>query len=68
MFGPSLSTRLITQLYFPGDPLLELDPIFQSVPAHARDRLVARYDHAITEAKKALGYTFDVVLAAESAK
>src|SRR5262249_29730220 len=45
VFGPALTTRLVTQLYFPGDPLLEIDPIFQSVPAHARGRLIARYDH-----------------------
>ena len=39
--GPALTTRLVTQMYFPDDPLFELDPIFQSVPEHARARLVA---------------------------
>ena len=42
-FGPAFATRLITQMYFPGDPLLAFDPIFNAVPdPHARNRLVAR--------------------------
>lgn len=62
ILGPTLATRLVTQLYFPDDPLLPLDPIFQSVPAHARDRLICRYDHSVTEPAWALGYRFDLVL------
>ena len=62
VFGPAFATRLVTQMYFPGDPLLELDPIFRSVPEPARERLVARFDLAETRADWALGYRFDVVL------
>lgn len=63
VFGPAISTRLITQMYFPGDPLLEFDPIFQSVPdASARRRLVARFDREVTVEQWALGYRFDIVL------
>ena len=42
LFGPSIATRLVTQMYFPGDPLLALDPIFQSAPEGARERLISR--------------------------
>ncbi|MEQ8357299.1 MAG: protocatechuate 3,4-dioxygenase subunit beta [Kiloniellaceae bacterium] len=62
LFGPSIATRLVTQMYFPGDPLLDLDPIFLAVPAAARDRLVARFDISLTEPAFALGYRFDIVL------
>jgi protocatechuate 3,4-dioxygenase, beta subunit len=64
IFGPSFSDRLVTQMYFPGDPLHALDPIFNSVPdPAARERLVARYAHDVTEPGVALGYRFDVRLA-----
>ena len=62
LFGPAFVTRLITQMYFPGDPLHELDPIMQAVPAGARSRLIAAYDHGVTEPEWALGYRFDIVL------
>ncbi|HEY6394836.1 MAG TPA: protocatechuate 3,4-dioxygenase subunit beta [Candidatus Binataceae bacterium] len=63
LFGPSFATRLITQMYFPGDPLLALDPIFNSVPdAAARNRLVAAFDLEVTMPEYALGYRFDIVL------
>ena len=63
VFGPALATRLVTQMYFPGDPLHALDPIFNSVPEPvARARLVAEYDHSLTEANWALGYRWDIVL------
>jgi protocatechuate 3,4-dioxygenase beta subunit len=62
LMGPALSTRLVTQMYFPGDPLLAIDPIYQSVPAHSRERLIAVYDHSITTERWALGYRFDFVL------
>lgn len=62
LLGPSLGSRLVTQLYFPDDPLLALDPIFQSVPEHARDRLVATYDHDVTEEGWATGWRWDIVL------
>jgi protocatechuate 3,4-dioxygenase beta subunit len=62
IFGPSLRSRLVTQMYFPGDPLHPLDPIFMAVPEAARERIVARYDHAVTEEAWALGFRFDIVL------
>lgn len=62
LVGPTFATRLVTQMYFEGDPLIALDPIAQSVPAAARDRLVARFDLALTEPSHALGYGFDIVL------
>ncbi|HKY95121.1 MAG TPA: protocatechuate 3,4-dioxygenase subunit beta [Kiloniellales bacterium] len=63
LFGPSFGTRLVTQMYFPGDPLLPLDPIFNAVPdAKARERMVARFELAITEPGHALGYAWDIVL------
>jgi protocatechuate 3,4-dioxygenase, beta subunit len=63
LFGPAWSTRLVTQMYFPGDPLLERDPIYNSIadPA-ARDRLVASLDWEHTVPEFALGYRFDIVL------
>jgi protocatechuate 3,4-dioxygenase beta subunit len=63
LFGPAFATRLITQMYFPGDPLLALDPIYNTIPDEAaRARLVARFDLDLTEPEWALGYRFDVVL------
>ena len=68
LFGPSFATRLITQMYFPGDPLLALDPIFNSVPdPTARQRLVASFDVEVTIPERALGYRFDFVLRGRSA-
>ena len=63
VFGQSFLTRLVTQMYFPGDPLLALDPIFNSVPGdRARQRLVSAFDLSLTEPGWALGYRFDIVL------
>lgn len=63
LFGPGFATRLITQMYFPGDPLLDLDPIFRATPdADARNRLIAAFDIGVTEPGHALGYRFDIVL------
>ena len=54
---------MITQMYFPGDPLFALDPIYQSiVDQKARDRLVATYDHDVTQHEWATGYRWDIVL------
>ncbi|GAA0570968.1 protocatechuate 3,4-dioxygenase subunit beta [Paractinoplanes ferrugineus] len=63
LFGTDFTQRLVTQMYFPGDPLFDLDPIFQSVtdPA-ARQALVARYDHDLTLPEDSLGYRWDIVL------
>lgn len=62
LFGSSWVSRLVTQMYFPGDPLHALDPIFNSVPEAARPRLIAQYAHDVTEEAWALGFRFDIVL------
>lgn len=62
VFGTSFVQRLVTQMYFPGDPLFEFDPIFNGVPEGARDRLIADFSLDITEPEWALGYEFDIVL------
>jgi protocatechuate 3,4-dioxygenase beta subunit len=63
LFGRSFTTRLVTQMYFPGDPLLAHDPIFQSIGhERARRQLISRLDPAVTEPDWALGYVFDIVL------
>jgi protocatechuate 3,4-dioxygenase beta subunit len=68
VFGPAFATRLVTQMYFPGDPLLPLDPIFNSTAdAEARRRLVSIYDPALSEPEYALGYRFDIVLRGRAA-
>jgi protocatechuate 3,4-dioxygenase beta subunit len=63
LFGNAYATRLVTQMYFPGDPLLPFDPIFNCVPdAKARERLIAVFDWETTTPEYALGYRFDIVL------
>ncbi len=63
LFGPAFATRLVTQMYFPGDPLLPLDPIFNGIPdVGARARLVSALDLELTVPGQALGYRFDLVL------
>jgi protocatechuate 3,4-dioxygenase, beta subunit len=63
VFGRHFSSRLVTQMYFPDDPLLGCDPIFQSIPdERARRRLVSRFDPALTQPEWALGFTFDIVV------
>jgi protocatechuate 3,4-dioxygenase beta subunit len=63
LFGPRLASRLVTQMYFPGDPLLEHDPVLDSIPdPRGRERLVARFDREVTQPEWALGYSWDIVL------
>ena len=63
LFGRAFAERLVTQMYFPGDPLLAIDPVFQAIAAAgARDRLVSQFDQTLTEADWALGYRFDIVV------
>jgi protocatechuate 3,4-dioxygenase beta subunit len=63
VFGRAFTQRLVTQMYFPGDPLMELDPILHAVrDPRARALLVARFDIETTEPEWALGYTWDIVL------
>jgi protocatechuate 3,4-dioxygenase, beta subunit len=68
LFGSSFRSRLITQMYFPGDPLFEQDPIFQSVrDREAQKRMIATFDLETTEPEWALGYKFDIVLEGRAA-
>lgn len=63
LFGTAFTQRLITQLYFPGDPLFQHDPIYQSVTDDsARERLIATYDHSLSVPEFSLGYRWDIVL------
>jgi protocatechuate 3,4-dioxygenase beta subunit len=62
LFGAAYASRLVTQMYFPGDPLIPLDPICQATPAHAINRLIADFSLDVTQEGFALGYVFDIVL------
>ena len=62
VFGSAFVSRLVTQMYFPGDPLQPLDPILNGVPEHGRHLLIASYAHDVTQPEYALGYRFDIVL------
>ena len=63
LFGPCFVTRLVTQFFFPGDPLIPLDPILNSIPSKGgRQRLIASYAHDVTQPEYALGYRFHIVL------
>lgn len=62
LMGPALGSRLITQMYFRGDQLLALDPIYNSVPTHSRERMLAEYDHDVTIENWGLGWRWDIVL------
>ena len=67
LFGPAFATRLITQMYFPNDPVLAYDPIYNSVPEGARQRLQAAFDMEGTQPEWALAYKFDIVLRGRNA-
>ncbi|QVQ53568.1 protocatechuate 3,4-dioxygenase subunit beta [Spiractinospora alimapuensis] len=63
LFGQAFTQRLVTQMYFPQDPLFFQDPMWNSIPdAAARERLVARFDYENTEEEWALAYEWDIVL------
>jgi protocatechuate 3,4-dioxygenase, beta subunit len=63
VFGPAFATRMVTQMYFPGDPLFFQDPIFHSVrDPRDRDRMIAAFDLDNTIEQWALAYRFDIVL------
>ena len=62
VLGHQIEHRLVTQMYFPGDPLFEFDPIFQATPSHARDLLISKFRMDWTEAEFALAYEFNIVL------
>ncbi|HEV2036097.1 MAG TPA: protocatechuate 3,4-dioxygenase subunit beta [Candidatus Dormibacteraeota bacterium] len=68
IFGPELHSRLVTQMYFPGDPLLRLDPILNAIPdPRGRKLLVAGFDLAGTLPQWALAYRWDIVLRGRNA-
>lgn len=63
VFGPALGSRLVTQMYFPGDPLMPYDPILSSIPdPRGRELLVSRFDWDATEPEWAMGYSWDIVI------
>jgi len=63
LFGNVYAQRLVTQMYFPGDPLFEYDPIMHSIAdLAARERLVSRFSLDRTVGAEMLGYEFDIVL------
>ncbi|WP_253259740.1 protocatechuate 3,4-dioxygenase subunit beta [Subtercola boreus] len=63
VFGSSFTQRLVTQMYFPGDPLFALDPIFNTIWRQKdRDALIGVYDHDLTSEEWATGYRFDIVV------
>ena len=68
VFGRAFTQRLITQMYFPGDPLFAQDPIFNSVPdPKARERMIARFDLGLAVPDWALGFEWDIVLRGRAA-
>jgi len=68
LIGQGFIQRLVTQMYFPGDPLLAYDPMYTSVPDEkARARLISSFDWETTIPERALGYRFDIVLSGRDA-
>jgi protocatechuate 3,4-dioxygenase beta subunit len=68
VFGPAFASRLVTQMYFPGDPLLPHDPIFNcTADEKARNRLISVFDWDTTIPEHALGYRFDIVVSGRDA-
>jgi protocatechuate 3,4-dioxygenase beta subunit len=62
LFGPSFLSRLVTQIYFEGDPLLKFDTIYNTAPEFSRHAMVAQFDMGATQSEWALAYRFDIVL------
>jgi protocatechuate 3,4-dioxygenase, beta subunit len=68
VFGPAFATRLVTQMYFPGDPLFFQDPIFHSVrDSRHRERMISAFDLDNTIEEWALAFRFDIVLRGRNA-
>jgi protocatechuate 3,4-dioxygenase beta subunit len=68
VFGRAFTQRLVTQMYFPGDPLFDADPIYQSIrDPKARERMVSTFDWETTTPEWALGFRFDIVLGGPAA-
>lgn len=63
LFGRAFTQRLVTQMYFPDDPLFAYDPVLNSIPdPAARQRLISSFDLENTVEEWALGFRFDIVL------
>jgi protocatechuate 3,4-dioxygenase beta subunit len=63
LFGPAFATRLVTQMFFPGDPLIPFDPVLNcAADEKARNRLISVFDWETTIPEHALGYRFDLIL------
>lgn len=62
LFGQAFTQRLVTQMYFPDDPMFFQDPIFNSAPEDARARMISVFDYEATQDNWALGFRFDIVL------
>jgi protocatechuate 3,4-dioxygenase beta subunit len=62
LFGRAFTQRLVTQMYFPGDPLFWQDPIFNAIPPSARHRAIATFDLDRTQDNWALAFQWDIVL------
>jgi len=68
LFGPAFATRLVTQMYFPGDPLIPFDPIFNcTADKKARNRLISLIDWETTIPEQSIGYRFDIILSGREA-
>ena len=68
LFGPAVATRVVTQMYFPGDPLLPFDPIYNcTADEEARKRLISVFDWETTIPEEMLGFKFDIVLRGRNA-
>jgi protocatechuate 3,4-dioxygenase beta subunit len=68
VFSDAFAQRLVTQMYFPGDPLLPLDPLYNAMPdPEVRERLVARWSLELTQPEGSLGYEWDIVVAGRDA-
>lgn len=67
LFGQALTQRLVTQMYFPDDPMYFQDPIFNSAPEEARARMISVFDYEATQDNWALGFRFDIVLRGRNA-
>jgi len=66
LFGTAFRTRLVTQMYFPDDPMFPHDPIFHAIrDERARQRLISRFDLELTQPEWALGFSFDLIVRGE---
>jgi protocatechuate 3,4-dioxygenase beta subunit len=68
LFGPTFLSRLVTQMYFPGDPLLPFDPIYNGIPDEkARPRLISKFSLDLTQPDFCTGFRFDICLRGRAA-